>query len=61
MSVELTLNTLKRFLKISIVAAKPKVMVNFEKVMEKRYEPCNSVDTKKSKKDWNTKIFLLDD
>lgn len=53
--------TLKRLWKISIVTAKPKVMVNFEKVMEKRYEPCNSVDTKKSKKDCNTKIFALDD
>ena len=36
-------------------------MENFEKVVEKKYEPCNSVDKKKSKKDWNARIFVLDD
>ena len=36
-------------------------MENFEKVMEKKYEPCNSVGKKKPKKDWNARIFVLDD
>ena len=29
--------------------------------MKKKYEPFNSVDKKKSKKDWNARILVLDD
>ena len=53
----LPLNDFKKSLKSQLNLRSWKTL---KKLWKKKYEPCNSVDKKKSKKDWNARILVLD-